>query len=47
MEKILRLPGRAFLNFLTYMGQLAALLANLGGAVRTGVWRLKLVARNS
>ncbi len=45
MEKILRLPGRAFLNFLTYMGQLAALLANLGTAVRTGVWRLKLVAQ--
>ena len=43
MEKILRLPGRALLNFLTYMGQLAALLADLGGAVRTGVWRLRLV----
>ena len=32
---------------LTYMGQLAALLANLGGAVRTGVWRLRLVAQQS
>jgi phospholipid/cholesterol/gamma-HCH transport system permease protein len=40
----LRLPGRAFLNFLTYMGQLMALLIDLGGAVRTGVWRMKLVA---
>src|SRR5688500_14559645 len=40
----LRLPGRAFLNFLTYMGQLMALLLDLGGAVRTGVWRMKLVA---
>lgn len=42
---ILRLPGRAFLNFLSYMGQLAGLLADLGGAVRTGVWRMRLVAR--
>ncbi len=41
----LRLPGRAFLSFLTYMGQLAALLADLGGAVRTGVWRMRLVAQ--
>lgn len=40
----LRLPGRAFLNFLSYMGQLAALLVDLWGAVRTGVWRMKLVA---
>jgi len=43
MEKVLRLPGRALLNFLTYMGQLAALVANLSGAVRTGIWRLRLV----
>ncbi len=42
---VLRLPGRAFLSFLTYMGQLAALLADLGGAVRTGVWRMRLVAQ--
>jgi phospholipid/cholesterol/gamma-HCH transport system permease protein len=45
MEKILRLPGRAFLNFLAYMGQIAALVVDLGGAVRTRVWRLRLVAQ--
>lgn len=45
MEKILRLPGRAFLNLLTYMGQLAVLVANLGRAVSSGTWRLKLVAQ--
>lgn len=33
------------MSFLTYMGQLAALLADLGGAVRTGVWRMRLVAQ--
>ena len=41
---ILRFPGRIFLNFLSYMGQLAALLGDLGRAVSLGVWRLKLVA---
>lgn len=41
----LRLPGRAFLNFLRYMGQLAALWMDLAGAVRTGVWRMRLVAQ--
>lgn len=45
MEKILRLPGRTFLNFLSYLGQLAVLLVDLGGAVRTGVWRLRLVVQ--
>jgi phospholipid/cholesterol/gamma-HCH transport system permease protein len=40
----LRLPGRLFLDFLHYLGQLAALVGELGYAVRTGVWRLKLVA---
>ena len=45
MEHFLRLPGRAFLNFLSYLGQLSALVADLGGAVRTGVWRMRLVAQ--
>ncbi|MEI6537255.1 MAG: ABC transporter permease [Verrucomicrobiaceae bacterium] len=42
--ELLRLPGRAFLNFCAYMGQLAGLIADLGRAVRSGVWRIKLVA---
>lgn len=42
---ILRLPGRVFLDFLHYMGQLAALLGELAYALRTGVWRLRLVAQ--
>lgn len=41
----LRLPGRLFLDFLHYLGQLAALLGDLGYAVSHGVWRLKLVAQ--
>lgn len=41
---ILRLPGRYFIAFLHYMGQLADLIAELAHAARTGVWRLKLVA---
>jgi phospholipid/cholesterol/gamma-HCH transport system permease protein len=43
--ELLRLPGRVFLDFLHYMGQLAALVRELLIAVRTGVWRLKLVAQ--
>lgn len=43
--EILRLPGRAFLTFLSYMGQLASLLADMGGAIRTRVWRLRLIAQ--
>jgi phospholipid/cholesterol/gamma-HCH transport system permease protein len=43
--ELLRLPGRVFLNFLHYMGQLAALMGELFYAIRSGVWRLKLVAR--
>ncbi len=41
---LLRLPGRLFLNFLSYMGQLAELLVELGEAVRLGAWRMRLVA---
>ncbi len=37
-------PGRVFLEFLSYMGQLALLLRDLAVAFRSGVWRLKLVA---
>ncbi len=42
--EILRLPGRALLDFFSYMGQLAALITDLGRAVRSGAWRIKLVA---
>lgn len=45
MERLLSVPGRAFLAFLAYLGQIAGLMADLGGAVRTGVWRMKLVAQ--
>ena len=44
MDFIIRLPGRAFLTFCTYMGQLAALVADLGRAAASGVWRMRLVA---
>ncbi len=40
----LALPGRTVLRFLRYMGQLAGLMVDLAHAVRTGVWRLRLVA---
>lgn len=40
----LQLPGRIFLSFLSYLGQLAQLIMELGVAVRLGVLRLKLVA---
>lgn len=43
--EFLRLPGRFFLYFLHYLGQLTDLMGELGHAVRTGVWRLKLVAQ--
>ncbi len=42
---LLCLPGRLFLNFLIYMGQLAALLRELGIAIKSGVWRMRLVAQ--
>jgi phospholipid/cholesterol/gamma-HCH transport system permease protein len=42
--ELLRLPGRFFLDFLHYMGQLAELLGELAFAFRSRVWRLKLVA---
>ncbi len=40
-----RLPGRIFLEFLHYLGQLAALVGDLSYAVRSGILRLRLVAR--
>jgi phospholipid/cholesterol/gamma-HCH transport system permease protein len=43
--EFLRLPGRLFLDFLHYMGQLAELLGELMHAIRSGVWRLRLVAQ--
>jgi phospholipid/cholesterol/gamma-HCH transport system permease protein len=43
--ELLRLPGRLFLDFLHYMGQIAGLLGDLVYPVRTGAWRLKLVAQ--
>src|SRR6188474_2362487 len=42
---LLRLQGRLFLHFIRYMGQLAELLGELWIAVRSRVWRLKLVAQ--
>lgn len=41
---LLRLPGRLFLESLYYLGQLAGLVADLFHAVRSGIWRLKLIA---
>ena len=41
----LRLPGRLFLEFLHYLGQLAALAGDIGYAVSRGILRLRLVAR--
>ncbi len=43
--ELIRLPGRAFLEFLAYLGELAALMADLWAAVRSGVWRMRLVAQ--
>lgn len=43
--ELLRLPGRFFLDFLYYMGQLAELLGELWIAIRSRVWRLRLVAQ--
>lgn len=43
--ELLRLPGRTFLECLSYLGQLAALMGDMCGAVRTGVWRMRLVAQ--
>ena len=42
---LLCLPGRVFLDFLHYLGQLAALIGDLLYAVRRGVLRLRLVAQ--
>jgi phospholipid/cholesterol/gamma-HCH transport system permease protein len=43
--ELLRLPGRLFLDFLHYLGQLAALMADLAYAARTGIKRMRLVAQ--
>lgn len=43
--EILRIPGRAFIDFLHYLGQLAALVNDLLYSVSRGILRLKLVAR--
>lgn len=43
--ELLRLPGRLFLEFLHYLGQLAALFADLCYAARKGTRRLRLVAK--
>ena len=42
--ELLRLPGRLFLDFLHYLGQLAALVSDLGYSARQGILRLKMVA---
>ncbi len=44
LSSALVLPGRSFLYFLVYLGQLAALMRELTIALRSGVWRLRLVA---
>jgi phospholipid/cholesterol/gamma-HCH transport system permease protein len=44
LSSALTLPGRSFLYFLAYLGQLAALMRELTIALRSGVWRLRLVA---
>ena len=44
LMELLRLPGRLFLDFLHYLGQLAALVGDLVYSVRQGVLRLRLVA---
>lgn len=41
----LALVGRVFLGVLSSLGQIAALLCELGIGLRSGVWRLKLVAQ--
>ncbi|MEN3942167.1 ABC transporter permease [Prosthecobacter sp. SYSU 5D2] len=41
---ILALPGRSFLNFLAYLGQLGVLLRELWDSVTKGTWRLRLMA---
>ena len=42
---LLTVPGRTFLHFLAYLGQLTALMQELLIAFRSGVWRLRLVAQ--
>ena len=42
---LLTFPGHVFFHFLSYLGQLAALASELMIALRSGVWRLKLVAQ--
>jgi phospholipid/cholesterol/gamma-HCH transport system permease protein len=42
---LLRLPGRLFLESLHYLGQLAALVADILYVLRRGAWRLRLVAK--
>ncbi|MBL9131872.1 MAG: ABC transporter permease [Verrucomicrobiaceae bacterium] len=41
---IVRIPGRAFLHFLSYMGQIAYLIRDLFIAFTKSAWRLGLVA---
>lgn len=43
--KWLPLMGKVFLGFLSNLGQLAALVSELGVRLRSGVWRFGLVAR--
>lgn len=45
MTILLSASGRFFLGFLSYLGQLADLAAELSVALRSGVWRLRLVAQ--
>ena len=42
---LLRLPGRLFLDLLSYLGQLAALMGELAYSIRKESWRMRLVAQ--
>ena len=44
-SSLLALPGRVFLHFLVYLGQLTKLMGELAIAVRSRVWRLRLMAQ--
>jgi len=44
VTEVVRIPGRAFLHFISYMGQIAFLVRDLMTAFANRVWRLNLVA---
>ena len=44
VTEVVRFPGRVFLHFISYMGQIAFLVRDLMTAFANRVWRLNLVA---